>query len=114
MDKLPDYLPLSYLTCGKKKHLDIWMPSLISFFNTCTILILIEFFVLSGYGFVDFENPQDASIALKNLQAQNMQVQMAKVSVTEVSYFITYTCIATQLGAFITGYTPRKLVSLLL
>ncbi|XP_060081522.1 RNA-binding motif, single-stranded-interacting protein 3-like isoform X1 [Ylistrum balloti] len=31
-----------------------------------------------GYGFVDFENPQDAAVALKNLQAQNMQVQMAK------------------------------------
>jgi RNA recognition motif-containing protein len=34
-----------------------------------------------GYGFVDFESPYAASAAVKQLQAQGISVQMAKVSV---------------------------------
>lgn len=33
-----------------------------------------------GYGFVDFENPQSAEAAVKDLQSTGVQAQMAKVS----------------------------------
>ena len=33
----------------------------------------------SGYGFVDFESPFAAETAVKALQAQGIQAQMAKV-----------------------------------
>lgn len=33
-----------------------------------------------GYGFVDFQNPQDAQKALDTLQSQGVMVQFARVS----------------------------------
>ena len=38
-------------------------------------------FSVSGYGFVDFEVPMAAETAVKALQAQGIQAQMAKVSI---------------------------------
>ena len=43
-------------------------------------------FVFLGYGFVDFEVPMAAESAVKALQAQGIQAQMAKVS----TYMYTY------------------------
>ena len=42
----------------------------------------------SGYGFVDFDCPNDAALAVKNLQAKGVQAQMAKVSV-KLDVYIT-------------------------
>lgn len=36
-------------------------------------------FLSTGYGFVDFESPQAAEVAVGALQAQGIQAQMAKV-----------------------------------
>lgn len=36
-------------------------------------------FLISGYGFVDFETSQAAEVAVQALQAQGIQAQMAKV-----------------------------------
>jgi len=44
----------------------------------------------TGYGFVDFELSQDAEKAVKALQAQGIQAQMAKVCWIWILYFITY------------------------
>jgi hypothetical protein len=42
----------------------------------CTYALFTSFV---GYGFVDFDNAQDAEKAVKALQAQGIQAQMAKV-----------------------------------
>ena len=52
-----------------------WHSKLIN----CKWLQYLYINVLSGYGFVDFENTAEASSALKALQGMGMQVQMAKV-----------------------------------
>ena len=39
-----------------------------------------QYFCFSGYGFVDFESPMSAETAVKALQSQGVQAQMAKVS----------------------------------
>lgn len=51
-----------------------------SFFSCYTnpTVILLSFL---GYGFVDFESPFAAEAAVKALQAQGIQAQMAKVCV---------------------------------
>lgn len=46
-------------------------------------LILLVF---SGYGFVDFEVPLAAEQAVKALQAQGIQAQMAKVSQPHITH----------------------------
>ena len=51
---------------------------------------LNEFFMKIGYGFVDFESPVAAENAVKNLQAQGVQAQMAKVNVKCHSFFNYY------------------------
>lgn len=38
----------------------------------------------TGYGFVDFESPQAADVAVQALQAQGIQAQMAKVRATVI------------------------------
>lgn len=43
-----------------------------------------------GYGFVDFESPVAAENAVKNLQAQGVQAQMAKVNVKCHLFFNYY------------------------
>ena len=35
--------------------------------------------IVAGYGFVDFDSPQAAEVAVKALQSQGVQAQMAKV-----------------------------------
>ena len=41
----------------------------------------------TGYGFVDFENPQAAELAVQTLQGQGIQAQMAKVRTMSDSGF---------------------------
>ena len=43
-----------------------------------------------GYGFVDFESPQAAESAVKALQLQGIQAQMAKVIVKVKRIYTTY------------------------
>ena len=43
-------------------------------------LLVHNFFIFAGYGFVDFETNQAAEVAVQALQAQGIQAQMAKVS----------------------------------
>lgn len=43
-----------------------------------------------GYGFVDFESPQAAESAVKALQLQGIQAQMAKVIVKVKKIYTTY------------------------
>ena len=44
--------------------------------------ILTVLNIPTGYGFVDFESPHAAEMAVKALQAQGVQAQMAKVIIT--------------------------------
>lgn len=44
--------------------------------------------IVTGYGFVDFELAQDAEKAVKALQAQGIQAQMAKVRTSCLMVFI--------------------------
>lgn len=44
-------------------------------------------YCVSGYGFVDFENPQAAELAMQALQNQGIQAQMAKVSLSVVCLY---------------------------
>lgn len=55
-------------------HFILWSLATIS---TCSKVCIL----LSGYGFVDFESPQAAEVAVGALQAQGIQAQMAKVGI---------------------------------
>ena len=46
---------------------------------TCGLVILDLLFVWTGYGFVDYDSVQAAEAAVKALQANGVQAQMAKV-----------------------------------
>lgn len=42
--------------------------------------------MFAGYGFVDFESPSAAEVAVQALQSQGIQAQMAKVGQIKVKY----------------------------
>jgi len=57
---------------------------------------------VTGYGFVDFETAHAAELAVKALQTNGVQAQMAKVRVLGLQYSV---CIVLQA---VTGHkTPR-------
>lgn len=46
--------------------------------------------MFAGYGFVDFESPSAAEVAVQALQSQGIQAQMAKVGQSNISTCILY------------------------
>lgn len=60
--------------------------SLMFGFEYQTYCICKQFWgIFAGYGFVDFESPSAAEVAVQALQSQGIQAQMAKVGQSKIS-----------------------------